>query len=137
MHMFQRYIPSRPILSINFNAVYRIDDLAKASALPQRLLEQYNTWVPTFLLQGSAYVRVSAQIYLEVSVSCVPIINGNRSRKSSHLYHLYNFLTLPRCSPPPSPLNFIPQDMIRSPFFPTTGFYLACAGNFNTAEMIG
>lgn len=43
------------------------DDWTKASTLPQRLLEQYNTWVPAFPLQGHCYVRVSAQIYLELS----------------------------------------------------------------------
>jgi len=35
--------------------------------ITQALRDTYNTWVPTYPLQGHWYVRVSAQIYLELS----------------------------------------------------------------------
>jgi hypothetical protein len=44
------------------------DDVAKAAALPMLLWERFGTWVPAFPWQGHTYVRVSAQIYLELSV---------------------------------------------------------------------
>jgi len=35
--------------------------------IPQLLLEKYDTWVPVYPLQGQWWVRVSAQIYNEIS----------------------------------------------------------------------
>lgn len=43
------------------------DNCTQAGLLPQLLLEKYNTWVPAYAWQGHCYVRVSAQIYLELS----------------------------------------------------------------------
>jgi len=62
--------------------------------IPQLLLEKFDTWVPTYALQGQWWVRVSAQIYNDISdfeflaSAILSLLNNTSSSESSFVQNL-------------------------------------------------